>query len=589
MLGKRTRLSGAGAFAALLLGVAACGGGGGGGNGAAAGLAACEDNPMNCNTVQAQNLQTDGEQRIAVAIEKNIENWNLLSVDGNVVQNGQVLGGVLPSTFEAQPDYSLSVNKDTLVSAEQINDDPQTLRYVIQPDAQWSDGTPISVDDFIYNWKVHTEEYCPDCTPASTGGWEQIESIEGSDGGKTVTVTMSEPYTDWKSLWSVDSPMYPAHIAAKQGDLSTPEGLAAAFEWFGNNVPEFSGGPYKIDNFSNNDSVTLVPNENWYGDGPYLDRLVFRIITEASQEPIALQNNEVQMIVPQPQVDLVEQVEQIPQVSYSIATGLSWEHFDLNLENEFLQDEPLRDAMFTAIDRQKIISSTVGQFTDGLEPMNNHMVVPGQQGYQDNVTSTGHGEGNVEEAKQILNEAGYTIENEGSDNAQLVTPDGEDVPEFTIRYTTGNAIRQTQVEMFKSMVAPLGVQVGIQPTDDLGGTLASGEYDIMTFAWVSAPFPFNGAQQLWSCGSGSNFGNYCNEEVDKLLNEAATSTDQEAAYQKLNKADQLLAEDAYVLPLYQKPTFTAVYDRYANIRPNGGTVRQAIYNVGEWGVKANAG
>lgn len=589
MLGKRTRLSGAGAFAALLLGVAACGGGDGSGDGAAAGLAACNDNPMNCNTVQSDNLQTEGEQRLAVALEKNIENWNNTSVDGNVVQNAQVLNGILPYTFKAQPDKSLKVNEAMLASAEQISDDPQTLRYEIKDQAKWADGTPINVDDFIYNWKVQTEEYCPDCSPASTSGYEQIESVEGSDGGKTVTVTMSEPYTDWKGLWSADSPMYPAHIAAKHGDLSTPEGLAQAFEWFGNNVPEYSAGPFKIDNFSSNDSVTLVPNENWYGEGPYLDRLVFRIITEASQEPIALQNNEVQMIVPQPQVDLVEQVEQMPQVSYSIATGLSWEHFDLNLENEFLQDKPLRKAMFTAIDRQQIISSTVGQFTEGIEPLNNHMVVPGQQGYQDNVSSTGHGQGNTQQAKQILNDAGYTIENEGSDNAQLVTPDGEDVSAFTIRYTGGNAIRQTQVEMFKSMVAPLGVTVEIQPTDDLGGTLASGEYDIITFAWVSAPFPFSGAKQLWSCGSESNFGNHCNEEIDQLLDDAATSTNLETAYQKLNQADQLLAEDAYVLPLYQKPTFTAVYDKYANIRPNGGSVLQAAYNPGEWGLKANAG
>lgn len=588
MLGKRTRLWSVGAAAALLFGAAACGGGGGDGGGAAAGLANCDANPNTCNGAKPAQLQTEGEQRLAVAIEKNIVSWNNTSVEGNVVANGQVLGGILPSTFKAKPDKSVVVNKDVLVSAKQINEDPQTLVYKIQPDAKWMDGTPITAQDFIYNWKVQNGEDCPDCAAASTSGYEQIESIEGSDNGKTVTVTMKEPYTDWKSMWSVDSPMYPAHIAAKHGDLSTPKGLAKAFEWFGANVPDYSGGPFKIENFQDNQSVTLVPNENWYGDGPYLDRLIFRIITEASQAPTALQNNEVQMIVPQPQVDLVEQVKNIPQVSHAIDLGLSWEHFDFNLENKFLADEPLRDAMFTAIDRQEIIDKTVGQFTSGIKPMNSHNLVPGQDHYQ-NVLPQGQGSGDVQKAKQILKDAGYTIRNEGSNNPQLVTPEGDEVEPFTIRYTTGNAIRQSEVELFKAMVAPLGVTVNIRPTDDLGGTTSSGNYDIIVFAWVSAPFPFNGAQQLWSCGSESNFGNYCNEQVTKLYQQAATSTDLAEAYKKLNQADRIMSEDSYVLPLYQKPTFTAVYDRYANIRPNGGTTSQAIYNVGEWGVAKNAG
>ena len=571
--------------AALVAGTAlvlsACGGGGGGGEtGQGAGVFAdCAENPNTCNSADPSELQDGGD--VAYALEKNISNWNLTSAEGNVLETGLALKGVLPYTFVTQPDLTVARNEDVLASAEQTNTDPQTIVYEIQPEAVWSDGTPISAEDFVYNWKAQNGRDCPDCAAASVSGYDQIESVVGSNGGKTVTVTFAQPYTDWQNLWSSGGPIYPAHIAAQQGDLNTPQGLAAAFGYFGTTVPDYSGGPFQIDNFDDNVSVTMVPNPQWYGAGPNLDRVIFRIITDAAQEPTALANNEVQVIYPQPQVDLVQQVRNIPGVSSFVGLGLSWEHFDLNLNNPFLADEALRDALFAAVNRQQIIAATVGQFTDAVEPLNSHTLLPQQEGYTDVVSETGHGSGNVEAARQILTDAGYTMQ-----GRQLMAPNGQAVPPLRIRYTTGNQIRQSQSELFASQVAPLGVDVEVQPTDDLGGTLTQGDYDIMVFAFVTSPFPFANAQQAYSTGAGNNFGGYSNPEVDRLLAAAASSTDVEQARRQLTEADRLLSEDAYVLPIYQKPTFVAIYDNLGNVR-NNSSLDGPLYNVAQWGIRTN--
>ena len=105
------------------------------------------------------------------------------------------------------------------------------------------------------------------------------------------------------------------------------------------------------------------------------------------------------------------------------------------------------------------------------------------------------------------------------------------------------------------------------------------------FAWVQSPFPFGGAQQTWLSTSGSNYGKYNNPQVDQLLNEAASSTDNAAALDKLNQADAILSEDAYVLPLYQKPVFIAVYSDYVFVR-NNPTAEGQTYNIDEWAMKA---
>ena len=559
--------------------LAACSGGDGGGQRQTGSVFdACESSPNTCNSAEPGKLQQGGQ--LTYAIEKNIPNWNLLSNEGNVFETSQVLKGVLPYTFVTQPDLTVRMNDDLLESAKVTNPNPQTIVYKIRHKAVWSDGTPITANDFIYNWKVQNGRDCPNCPAFTTSGYDQVQSVIGADDGKTVTVTLSKPFTDWKQLWGGASPIYPAHIAAQHGDINTPQGLAAAFTWFGTTVPNYSGGPFQIDNFQNKESVTLVPNPKWYGPAPKLDRLIYRIITDAAQEPTALQNREVQVIYPQPQVDLVQHVRNIPGVSSHVGLGLSWEHLDLNLSNRFLADPALRTAMFTAVDRQAIIDKTVGQFTDKIAPLNSHNFVPQLSGYEDVVSESGQGAGNVARAKQILAAAGYKIEGD-----QLRTPFGRPVLPMRIRYTVGNQIRQTQCELFAQQVKPLGITVQVVPTDDLGATMSTGDYDIVVFAWVATPFPYGGAVQLWGTGQGNNFGKYSNPNVDRLIAAAGSQTDEALAKEMLNQADRLMTKDAYVLPLYQKPTFIALYDNIANVR-NNSSLDAPPYNVAEWAFRA---
>lgn len=581
---SRTRAASlAAVVAAAALVLAACGGGGGGSGDASEGgvYADCATNPNTCNSAPADQLQQGGT--ITVASEKNIDNWNVISSEGNVDWTGMAIKPLVPYTFYTAPDLKSTMNTDLLASAEVTSEDPFTVTYKVKPEAVWNDGTPIGADDFVMNWKWQNTRDCPDCGTAGNGGYNLVTSVVGSDGGKTVTATFSQPFTDWQALFSSGAPLYPAHIGAQQGDLNTPAGLKAAFDYFGTNAPNWTGGPFQVQNWQNNVALTLVPNPKWYGaTKPKLDQIILRVITDATQEPIALQNNEVQVLFPQPQVDLVAQLEQIPNVSQFQNQGLTWEHFDFNLQNEFLADKALRQALFTAVNRQEIIDKTVGQFNSDITPLNSHMFIPQQEGYQDVITPTGQGSGDIEAAKKILTDAGYT----GVGTA-LVAPDGQPVPTLRMRYTTGNAVRQNECELFAGYAKQLGVNIDITTTDSLGETTSSGDYDVIVFGWIQSPYPFQGAQQLWLSNSGSNYGQYQNPAMDQLINKAAASTDVAAAAATLNQADEMLAADAYVLPLYQKPTLAAVQNNIGNVR-NNSSLDGISYNTSEWGIKASS-
>lgn len=566
---------------ALALGLGGCGGSsGGGGTGAAS-----DSNLAGTSAADTFNSATVGSSgKITWTIEKTVQNWNLLSADGNTFDYGQVLNGVYPSTFISNPSYAITMNSDLLDSASETSTSPETITYKIKQNAVWSDGAPIDASDFIYAWQVQNGADA-NIPVASTTGYQNIQSVTGSDNGKTVTVVFKTTFPDWKSLFG---PLYPAHIAKQHGNNE------ASFAWFGSNPPAVSGGPFVVASVSSDKtSVILNKNPKYYGAPARVDQVVFRAITDSTQEPTALQNHEVDGIYPQPQVDLVTQVRNMgSQVTYHINSGLSFEHFDFNLKNPALGNKTwgttLRTAMFTATNRADIIAKTIKQFQSTATALNSRVLVANQQGYQDNVTPYGLGTGNVSKAQKLLTDAGFKNATSGG---HLTAPDGTAIPAFSMKYTVGNKIRQDECDLFAADMANLGITVNVSPTDNLGATLSqSGNnytYDIIVFAWVATPFPASNNQPLYTTGGGSNYGGYSNPDVDNWLNTAASTTDTGTQIADLNKADQQISKDAYTLPLYQKPTFIAFYPNLGNVRDNT-TQIGPTYNIGQWGIKTTA-
>ena len=561
----------------LALGLAACsssksktGSASGSSATASAGFADCAKNPNTCNSGTTKQGGT-----FTYTLEKKIAGWNIINADSNIFEFQEVVDGVLPTAFITNPDFSVTLNKDLLASADSTTTGGvQTIVYKIQPSAVWSDGQPINADDFTYAWKTQNGTDCPKCTAASNSGFNVIKSVTGSDAGKTVTVVMTTPYSDWKAMFG---PLYPAHIASEHGDL------AASFAWLDANQPTYSGGPYTITGYTKDTSITETPNPKWYGAvKPSLDKLVFRIITDQTQEVPALQNNEVQAIYPQPNADIVSAVKAFSSsgVDSALANGLQWEHLDFNESNPILSDVKLRTAIFTAVSRNDVISKTIGQFEPDAKPLNNHMFVPGQAGYADNVTASGQGSGNTDKAKSILTAAGYT-----GVGSSLKTPGGKGVS-IRCSFTVGNTLRQQTCELIQSELKALGITVTPTPIQSLGGTLASGDFDLILYATVDTPFVFSGAEQEWVSTSASNYGKWSSAQADTLLNQAATETNDTTARAELNKADVILTGNAYVLPLFQKPVFLAVYKNMINVRPNATNVGPP-YNVQAWGAKAS--
>lgn len=505
---------------------------------------------------------------ITYASDQQLGGFNNQTSKDNKASLAYIVINVYPQAFRSLPTFEVVPDENLLDSAEQTKESPQTVVFKIKKEAVWSDGTPISADDFIYNWESQNGK---DTTldVASTTGYEDIESVTGSDGGKTVTIVFKKAFADWKSLFTN---MLPAHIMKTiPGGWNT--GLA--------NPPMWSGGPFKIASYTKDQSLTLVPNEKYWGPKPNLDSIVVRFGITAANVPQALQNNEVDVAYPQPQIDLVQKIKAIPGIKSQLNYGLSYEHIDFNFKNEFLGTKEVRQAIAYGLDRDDLVKKTVQQFDDRGKRLDNRIWLTGQPEYE------AHGQDyhkrDVAKATAALEKAGFTKGQDG-----IYTKGGKRLS-LRISTTGGNALREQTEQLIQAQLKEVGIDITIAnvPGSAVFDEIDAGNFDIALFAWVGTPFTVSSTKSIFSAGGGQNFGKYENPKIGELFDKAIATADRDETVKLSQEIDKIIWEDLATIPLYAKPTYLPYRDTYANIIDNS-TTEGPLWNATIWGKKAAA-
>lgn len=501
-------------------------------------------------------------------------NGNTSKDNGTSVKN--VLENLFFYAVKAKPDFGLEF---TGLDGEPkvVSESPQTVEWVLNKDAVWSDGSPVTTDDIKYFFDTQeakdpskvTEEnpkgYIHDV--ASHVGYDQITKLDVVDK-KTFRATFDPPYSDFRGLW-FDIPQA-KFMQAQPGGWDT--GL--------DNNPGPSAGPYMFKEWKKGESLTLERNPKWWGKvKPTLDTLVFRFLPESTTQPDALRNNEVDFIYPQPQLDLVDQVKQLTDVRSEIGFGPVFEHLTFNFQNEFLKDVAVRRAIAHAVDRDAVVQALMKPFSDKASRLDNRVLVSNQDGYKANGKE--YQKADTAAAEKALTGAGYT---KGADG--FYAKDGKKVS-LRLSTTSGNALREQQGELIKAQLAKVGIDIRIDnsPSRVLFGTrLPEGDFDIANFAWVGTPFPLSGSKQIYETGADSNYGKYSNPEFDKLAKQAAAELDADKQLDLADQQDVVMWKDLPNLPLYQKPTFLGVRNKFVNVRDNS-TSEGPFWNSQTFGLR----
>jgi peptide/nickel transport system substrate-binding protein len=553
-----------------------------------AALAACSSSSSGASStptssVGASQIKSGGT--FTYALDEDLDGFNINNASDNEFVLQEVVNQTMPQVFVTTNALHEQLDTDYVTSATVTNSNPQTVVYQINPKAVWSDGVPINAADFIYNWEAQSgnpkykDVGGKAFLPAGTAGYNQIKSVTGSNGGKTVTVVFSKPFGDWQSLFG---DLLPAHIAEKVG-------FDTGFQTF-NAAVKVSGGPYEISSYTTNEDLVETPNPKWWGAPVKLSKLVFRIFADDNQIPPALQNNEISGANPaQATLQFKDAIASIPNLDTNIAAGLEFQHIDFNEANPYLAKLDVRQAIADGTNRSQIVQRIVNPVDPSITPLDSRIFLPIQPQYQN--TSGSYSNYDPAEAKSLLQASGMTMGSDGYFHPKTGPEAGQDLS-FTISTTSGQPARAEIEQLFQADMKAIGIKINIQnyaAATLFGTVLPKGEFDITEFAWVDTPFA-SGNESIYcsytnTADCGNNWDHFANPQVDSLFNQALTTVNPTTAASLYNQIDALLWKNMVTLPLYDEPQLNTWSSQFANLLPNPSNVG-LTWNAQTWGLKA---
>jgi len=471
--------------------------------------------------------------------------------------------------YETDPAQVQGTPTNKIVNGQQV------VEFKMNPDAVWGDGQPMTANDWVFTWKTERSSDPKDggCAALlSTTGWDQLENVQAVDD-HTVKMTFKkgENYPDWQLLL-ISAPLA-QHIYDQGSAAATCSYITKGWPVKSGIPAGVTNGPWILDPShidATNKVFALTANPKYWGDPPKLETLVDQYIGSDSDTNVkALQNKDVNMIYPQPQLDLVANLNQLSGVTTEINFGTSFEHLDFNTKVPLLDDPKIRQAIAYAIDRPALVNATVGKFSDKASVLGNRLVLSNQAGYEDH--SDGYAHQDLAKAKQMLQSAGCTV-----GNASTVTTCGGKPLKFAVETTQDNPLRDQTITIIAQQVKAVGIQLTEDADPDIfAGTdkphsLVSEGFQIALFAWVGGP-GLSSNQSIYISpkhGQQQNYTQAGNDQIDAALKKMATAPNTDIEKKYANEADKLLWDQMATLPLYQKPTLLAYDSNFKGIGDN---------------------
>lgn len=417
-----------------------------------------------------------------------------------------------------------------------VSDDGLTYTFKLRDGLKWSDGKPLTAEDFVWSWNRAI-------APETAADYEYMfESIEGYTEGKlnvsapddrTVVVKLVAPTPYFLELCAFPT-FYPVRRDIVEANPDT---------WTLNPSTYISNGPYALQEWVHDSHMVYKKNPNYWNasaiTGP--DKLRFLLMSDDNAILAAFQNGEILLADSMP-TDEIDAWRDKPE--FNLKGQLGTYYVSFNVKKPPLDNPLVRKALILAVDRDYIVTN-IGKA--GQEPAGAYVPTglsdadPAQEfrdvggNYYD--PSKEAYQANLQEAKRLLTEAGY--------------PGGKGLPTMEYLYNEGSG-HQLIGEALQSMWKEIGVNITLtsQEWNTFLNSRKNGEYQIARNGWIgdyNDPISF---LDMWITGSGNNDAQWSNKEYDALIAKVKASSDRAERMQLMHRAEDIIFEDAMLCPIY---------------------------------------
>ena len=451
-----------------------------------------------------------------------------------------------------------------------VSADYKTITMKLRDDIKWSDGQPITSDDFIFTYKMWID---PKNTVSSVRPYDLIESMEAPDK-QTVVMKFTDPFAPWEAqLWKG---LLPAHILQP---VFEKDGTLDKAAW--NAAPTVGCGPYVFKEWQSGSFARFVASDNYWLGKPKIDEIFMRFVPDDASMLNAMKAGDGNLAAFPPYSDIpAYQKAGLNLVTEPSGFNESW-FFLINKDkgHPAMLDVRVRQAIAMAFDRVKLnqdlhygLTKVPASYWDALPFWNN----PPMQNYPYD----------PEGAKKLLDEAGWVV---GTDGVRE-----KDGKKLVLRYgTTIREDRQNVQAIAQQELAAVGIKLDLASYESdvffadfaNNGPAATGQVDIQE--WSDAPAFPDPDIFYWLCSeipttekpSGQNSFYLCDPELDALIEQQASQLDVTERQKTIEKINQIFHDKVYWLGLWQDPDIWVFDSKLQNVKFSGVT---PLFNIMEW-------
>lgn len=458
-------------------------------------------------------------------------------------------GIVLANTFEGLCRLDKD-NKAIPGGAEkwEITDDGLQYTFHLRKDAKWSNGEPVTANDYEFAWKRALNpktgaEYAYQLYYIKNGH-EYNTDKDGKISPDTLGIKALDDYTLQVTLESptkyfLELTGFATYYPVNKKIVENNPEWATKLETF------ISNGPFKMSEWKIKDSLTFIKNENYYDKGRVkLDKLVMSMVTDSTSAWAGYQSGQFDMVdvVPTPEIqgalksNLATKFQNTATYFYSINVSDKAKEVSPDAAKA-LSDAKVRKALNLAINRKDIVENvTKGEQIPAFGYIPVGMLKQDGKDFTDKEYFKA--EGDVEGAKKLLSEAGYT--------------DGKGFPTLVLMYNTEGAHKDVAQAVQNMWKENLGINVELQNQEwkVFQTTRTNKNYLIARHGWTgdyNDPMTF---LDMWTTTSGLNDCGFSNPEYDKLVADAKKEIDVVKREKLMRQAEDVLLDQMPILPLY---------------------------------------
>jgi oligopeptide transport system substrate-binding protein len=430
-----------------------------------------------------------------------------------------------------------------------ISDDGKEYIFNINKNAKWSNGEPVTADDFVWSWKriltASLGSQYPDMLYYLEGAYEyhngliddfDLVGVKSIDE-HTLQVNLKNPTPFFLGLLSHYS-TWPVHkdTVLKFGDIDDRNG-----EWTrpGNFV---CNGPFQLKTWELNNKIVVEKNPHYYDASMVrLNEIHYYPVSNVMTEDRMFRAGQLHLTSTLPSQKCPIYIDENPNLRIDPYMGTYF--YRINTENEVLKDLKVRKALAYSIDRQLLVDKVT---KCGQIPAYS-FTPPGTNGYQ----PTTEIPFDPILAKSLLEEAGFSEENP--------------FPKLEILFNTNEDHRKLALAVQQMWQINLGIEVELVNQDwkvYLNREMI-GDFQISRAGWIGDYEDPNTFLDLMRPNRGNNKTGWENMEYDALVEKANTINNQAERYELLYKAEEILIENMPVIPLY---TYVRAYQLSSDVK-----------------------